>query len=123
MTNVTSAFRPQLLTPSVSPQVDFTTQSRRHWGEFSSVLSATLPGASPMRIPVLSAFVISLLPLSAPADDTTYDVVIYGGTSAGVIAAVQSTHMGKSVVIVAPETHLGGLTAGGWAGPTAAARK
>ncbi|MBI1358070.1 MAG: FAD-dependent oxidoreductase [Acidobacteria bacterium] len=42
-----------------------------------------------------------------------YDVVIYGGTSAGVAAAVQASRMGKSVVIVAPETHLGGLTAGG----------
>ncbi|MEZ4776265.1 MAG: FAD-dependent oxidoreductase [Bacteroidia bacterium] len=43
----------------------------------------------------------------------TYDLVIYGGTSAGVSAAIQAKRMGKSVVIVCPETHLGGLTAGG----------
>jgi len=43
----------------------------------------------------------------------TYDVVIYGGTSAAVAAAVQVKRMGKTVVIVCPETHLGGLTAGG----------
>ncbi|MCA9074695.1 MAG: FAD-dependent oxidoreductase [Planctomycetaceae bacterium] len=52
---------------------------------------------------------------STPVDDeeAIYDVVIYGGTSAGVMAAVQTVRMGKSVVIVAPETHLGGLTASG----------
>ena len=50
---------------------------------------------------------------TATADDPTYDIVIYGGTSAGVIAAVQATRMGKSAVVVAPEKHLGGLTAGG----------
>ena len=43
----------------------------------------------------------------------TYDVVVYGGTSAGIIAAVQAKRMGKSVVVVAPEKHLGGLSAGG----------
>src|SRR5512137_2395717 len=42
-----------------------------------------------------------------------YDLVIYGGTSAGVIAAVQAKKMGKSAVIVCPEKHLGGLSSGG----------
>ena len=41
------------------------------------------------------------------------DVVVYGGTSAGVIAAVQAVDMGKSALIVCPEIHLGGLSAGG----------
>lgn len=41
------------------------------------------------------------------------DVVIYGNTSAAVIAAVQVRQMGKSAVIVGPDRHLGGLTAGG----------
>lgn len=41
------------------------------------------------------------------------DVVIYGGTSAAVTAAVQAQQMGKSVVIVSPDTHLGGLSSGG----------
>ena len=43
----------------------------------------------------------------------TYDIVIYGGTSAGVATAVQAKRMGKTVVIVCPEKHLGGLTSGG----------
>ena len=41
------------------------------------------------------------------------DVVVYGGTSAGVATAVQVVRMGKSVIIVSPDIHLGGLTAGG----------
>ena len=44
---------------------------------------------------------------------TEYDVVIYGGTSAAVATAVQAKRMGKSAVIVCPEKHLGGLSAGG----------
>jgi hypothetical protein len=43
----------------------------------------------------------------------TYDLVIYGGTSAGVAAAVQAKRMGKSVIIVCPDKHLGGLSSGG----------
>lgn len=41
------------------------------------------------------------------------DIVIYGGTSAAVIAAVEATKSGKSVVVVSPDKHLGGLTSGG----------
>lgn len=41
------------------------------------------------------------------------DVIIYGGTSAAVIAAVEVAQSGKSVIVVSPDTHLGGLTAGG----------
>ena len=55
--------------------------------------------------------------LVAPQPDEpvreSYDVVVYGGTSAGISAAVQAARMGKSVVVVAPEVHLGGLTSGG----------
>ena len=41
------------------------------------------------------------------------DVIIYGGTSAAITAAVQVKKMGKSVIIVSPDTHLGGLSSGG----------
>ncbi len=47
------------------------------------------------------------------AHSAEYDVVVYGGTSAGVIAAVQAKKMGKSVVLVGPDKHLGGLSSGG----------
>ncbi len=50
---------------------------------------------------------------STAVSSQMYDVVIYGGTSAAVSAAVQARRMDRSVVIVCPEKHLGGLTAGG----------
>ncbi len=43
----------------------------------------------------------------------TRDVVVYGGTSAGVVAAVQTARQGRSVVLIEPGQHLGGLTSGG----------
>jgi hypothetical protein len=42
-----------------------------------------------------------------------YDVVVYGGTAGGVVAAVQARTMGKTVVLIEPTEHLGGLTSGG----------
>ncbi len=45
--------------------------------------------------------------------EKVYDIVVYGGTSAGVSAAVQAARMGKSVVIVGPDKHLGGMSSGG----------
>ncbi|MGQ7870429.1 FAD-dependent oxidoreductase [Sunxiuqinia sp. sy24] len=41
------------------------------------------------------------------------DVVIYGGTSAGITAAIQAARLKKSVVIIEPTNRLGGLTTGG----------
>jgi len=42
-----------------------------------------------------------------------YDIVVYGGTSSGVVAAIQSSRMGKSVVLIEPTNRIGGLTTGG----------
>lgn len=42
-----------------------------------------------------------------------YDIVVYGGTCGGVMAAVQSVRMGKTVALIEPGLHLGGLTSGG----------
>lgn len=49
----------------------------------------------------------------ASAAPLPYDVVVYGGTSGGVAAAVQVARSGKSVVLVSPTAHLGGLTTSG----------
>lgn len=43
----------------------------------------------------------------------TADVVIYGGTSAAISAAVEAKRSGKSVIVVSPDIHLGGLSSGG----------
>jgi len=52
-------------------------------------------------------------PVFASESSETYDIVVYGGTSAGVSAAVQAKRMGKTAIIVGPDKHLGGLTSGG----------
>jgi hypothetical protein len=41
------------------------------------------------------------------------DICVYGGTSGGVIAAVQAKKMGKKVALAEFSKHLGGLTSGG----------
>lgn len=41
------------------------------------------------------------------------DVIIYGGTSAAVTAAVKVARAGQSVIMVSPDIHLGGLSSGG----------
>src|SRR5947207_848436 len=43
----------------------------------------------------------------------TADIVIYGGTSSGIVAAIQAHRMRKSVVLIEPSSHMGGLTTGG----------
>ncbi|QDU88020.1 putative FAD-binding dehydrogenase [Pirellulimonas nuda] len=70
-----------------------------------------------VRFVLLAAF-LSASPLATVAAEPAptsraADVVVYGGTSAGVMAAVQAKRMGKSVVLVGPDRRLGGLTAGG----------
>jgi Predicted flavoproteins len=42
-----------------------------------------------------------------------YDMVIYGGTSSGIMAAVQASKMGKKVIVIEPGNRIGGLTSGG----------
>ena len=42
-----------------------------------------------------------------------YDVCIYGGTSAGVVAAYSAAQRGLDVVIIEPTEHIGGMTSGG----------
>jgi hypothetical protein len=68
-------------------------------------------GMTPRQFAVFSIGLI--LACGAPLRAADYDVVVYGATSAGVTAAVQAKAMGKSVILVGPDKHLGGLTAGG----------
>ncbi len=56
---------------------------------------------------------LALALLGISLHGATYDLVVYGGTSAGVMAAVQARRMGKTVVVVCPDRHLGGLSSGG----------
>lgn len=62
------------------------------------------------RIIVVVAAALALGGCNQPAD---YDVCVYGGTSAGVVAAYSAAQQGLSVVLVEPTTHIGGMTTGG----------
>lgn len=70
-----------------------------------------------MKIFLPKIFVIFLawVIISCQKENVEYDLVIYGGTSAGVTAAVQAARLNKSVLIIEPgtEQQLGGLTTGG----------
>ncbi len=70
-----------------------------------------------MKAIILSIFILlfSTQTFSQTPKSTKYqaDVIIYGGTSAAITAAVQVKRMGKSVLVVSPDTHLGGLSSGG----------
>lgn len=68
------------------------------------------------RILALLPTLLLLPPAPAPAATPRIveaDLCIYGGTSGGVVAAVQAARMGKRAVIVEPGRHLGGMTSGG----------
>lgn len=47
------------------------------------------------------------------SDAKVYDVVIYGGTAAGIVAAVQVERLGGSAIVIEPSSRIGGLTTGG----------
>lgn len=65
-----------------------------------------------MRFLLLVTFYLCLASITTIAA-MKYDVVIYGGTSAGISAAIQSSRAGKSVVVIEPSNRIGGLTTGG----------
>src|SRR5690606_26065905 len=95
----------------------------------TAVKSTNLTKKASMRLPmpgylktlryiVLVALFIALTKCAVPeageqTDAYSADIIVYGGTAAAVTAAVQSKKMGKSVIVVSPDKHLGGLSAGG----------
>ena len=70
---------------------------------------------------IILIFIIGLLSCCSPASSNQNekqaeyeaDVIVYGGSSAAVTAAVQAARMGKEVIIVSPAKHLGGLSSSG----------
>lgn len=73
------------------------------------------PRRSASRVVLLLALASLFAPTFAARAEApkSYDVVIYGGTSGGVAAAIQVKRMGRSVVLIEPTKRLGGLTTGG----------
>ena len=57
--------------------------------------------------------IFAVLLLAGCSRSRTYDVCVYGSTSAGVVAAYSAAQCGKSVVLIEPTEHVGGMTTGG----------
>jgi hypothetical protein len=51
--------------------------------------------------------------MAAAAWCQSYDLVVYGGTAGGAIAAVSGARMGLKVVLLEPREHIGGMVSGG----------
>jgi hypothetical protein len=67
-----------------------------------------------MKNPFILFFAIFFLfQFSCKSTGKKVDVCIYGGTSAGVIAAYTAAKSGKKVLLVEPGFHLGGMSSGG----------
>lgn len=72
-----------------------------------------------MKTPLLRN--LAVLVLAATVTNTSlystepeaFDLVVYGGSSAGIVAGIQAKAMGKSVVVLEPSDREGGLTTGG----------
>lgn len=60
-----------------------------------------------------ACFVVFFAGSTHSAAEEKVDIVIYGGTSSGIVAAIEAKQNGKSVVLIEPSQHLGGLTTGG----------
>ena len=69
---------------------------------------------TPRRVLVILLSGLSLLsPATAARRIVDCDLCVYGGTSGGIVAAVQGVRHGLRVVLLEPTNHLGGMTTGG----------
>ena len=79
----------------------------------SSLIRSRWPNVPLLAFLACLIFASSRPVFAEPKNAITADVCVYGGTSGGVVAAVQARRMGKSVVLLEPGKHLGGMTSGG----------
>ncbi len=62
---------------------------------------------------LISITLASMLSFCALAQNESYDVLVYGGTSSGVIAAYTAAKEGLNVALIERTAHVGGLTTSG----------
>ena len=80
----------------------------------SELLRASLRGPALILLSFVFHFAISMHPIAHAEELTVHsDIVVYGGTSGAITAAIGAKKLGKNVVIVSPDKHLGGLSSGG----------
>lgn len=60
--------------------------------------------------------IVSMLLPTAWVSGKSYDVVIYGGSSGGFTAAIQAAKLGRTVVLIEPTGHIGGINVEGLGG-------
>ena len=77
------------------------------------MLTIRRDGSSMPMILLATLFFFCPTAKGSEQDQRIYDVVVYGGTSAGIVAAVQVKRMGGSVIVLEPGNRIGGLTTGG----------
>src|SRR5262245_32950724 len=75
-------------------------------------MTSTIRFASALMLAVLTFTQISATEPS-PQKGMSHDVVVYGATPAGIIAAVTVAREGKSVILLEPGKHIGGMITGG----------
>src|SRR5258705_8544276 len=68
---------------------------------------------SPPTLQTLLTLITLLSTALCSAAPIESDICIYGGTSGGIAAAIQSSRMGRKVVLLEFGKHIGGLTTGG----------
>jgi lysophospholipase L1-like esterase len=90
--------------PSEAASLAITWPALRNWLEASRALTI-------QRINFETA--LQAVNRATPDQLAEADLCVYGGTSGGVMAAVQAARMGKSVILVSPTRHVGGLTTSG----------
>lgn len=87
--------------------------SRRQRSIFGGKVGALLLSLSSVGL-VHSEALHYYVAAGKPVERTvTTDLCIYGGTSAGVVAALQAARMGKKAILLEQNAHLGGMSAGG----------
>src|SRR4051794_26038454 len=65
------------------------------------------------RLLGLGAVAIAALTAGSAPAPATADVIVYGATVAGLMAAIQARRMGRTALVLEPGTHVGGMTTGG----------
>ena len=62
---------------------------------------------------LLAVLMLSIVGLQDGRADEITDLVVYGGTPAGIATAIAAAREGASVVLIEPSRHLGGMVTGG----------